>query len=113
MITTVYGDNLDDEIVSKYFSSLINNFFKILPMSENQEDSLHTYMRSLQIELLGGNEYIPDFKNNPSFLSLLFILQYFIDNPDTPLPDVKREVFKAIRLCNRLKDIYMQEVRHD
>lgn len=108
MIKTVYGEKLKEKLMENYFSALVNNFFKILPMWENEEHSLHTYIRSLQSELTGGNNYIEALQETPSYASLLFILQFFIDNPDAPIADVKREVFKAIGLCNKLKDAYAE-----
>ena len=114
MIVTVYGDELHNHLMENYFSTLINNFFKILPMWENGEDSLQTYIRSLQAELSGGNGLIISLQDDPAYASLLFILQYFIDNPTAPIHTVKREVFKAIGLCGKLKNTYADsEVNHE
>jgi len=43
-------------------------------------------------------------------VSLLNILQYLIDNPECSLTVVKREVFRAISICNKLKAKYAVEV---
>ena len=84
----------------------MNQFFKILPMRENGEETLCVYMKSLQVELLGCKELIPDMRDNPRYLTLLAILQYLVDNPSCPLQDVRREVFEAISICNKLESIY-------
>lgn len=92
-----------DDLVENYFETLVNRFFKILPMWENQETSLPVYMRSLQAELAGLQELIPTVGSDPQFLSLLCVLEYFIDNPQSKVKRVRGEVFRAISLCNKLK----------
>jgi hypothetical protein len=101
---------LSKDIVFNYFSSLVNHFFKILPMFESKEESLSTYLESLQVELLGFEGLVVAINNDPYYLVLLSILQYFIDNPDASVKVVKREVFRAISICNRLKACYASEV---
>lgn len=107
---TSRGSTLSNELIYNYFSSLVNHFFKILPMHESEETSLPTYLESLQIELLGCKELILSINNDPYYLVLLSILQYLIDHPDVNTRVVKREVFRAISICNRLKSCYSSEV---
>ena len=104
------GTEIDTELVRNYFRSLVNCILKILPMKESREDSLVVYMRSLQSELAGCNRLINAMNNDAGFLSLLSILQYQIDNPDCPVNDTRREVFRAIAICNKLKSRYLEEV---
>lgn len=106
MINTSTGCQIDTNFLYIYFKNLVNNFFKILPMRENQEISLPIYMRSLQIELLGCKEFIEIIKYDSLFITLLSILQYLIDNPNCPVCEVKREVFRAISICEKLKARY-------
>lgn len=106
MIKTTAGVPMDAMILKNYFRTLINLFFKILPIWESGESSLETYMRSLQAELLGCKELIEAIHNDPLFLSLISILQYLIDNPSIEVSVVKREVFRAISICNKLKACY-------
>lgn len=104
MITdTSAGIPIKYEILHGYFKRLVNKFFKILPMRENNEDSLITYMQSLQVELLGCQEFIVTLNNDADYLTVLSILQYLIDNPQCDVSHVKREVFRAISTCNRLQ----------
>ncbi|MBQ8559409.1 MAG: hypothetical protein IJ439_05430 [Tyzzerella sp.] len=63
-------------------------------------------MQSLQTELLGCKDFIPEVGENPQYLTLLAILQYLIDNPSCTVVIVKREVFRAISICNKLKSVY-------
>lgn len=106
MIQTTVGVPMDATMLRNYFRALINLFFKILPIWESGESSLDTYMRSLQAELLGCKELIEAIHDDPLFITLIAILQYFIDNPDIGLPVVRREVFRAISICNKLKARY-------
>lgn len=101
------------KVLSNYLRSLVNLFFKILPLKESGERSLETYMRSLQAELIGCNALVEAIHDDSMFLSLVAILQYLIDNPDCDVAFVKREVFHAISLCNKLREKYAvpQEVQ--
>lgn len=110
MITdTTTGVPIDTEILHNYFKRLVNLFFKILPMRENGEDSLITYMQSLQSELLGCKNLITAIHNDPDYLTILSILQYLIDNPECSIAQVKREVFRSISICNKLQSRFMSE----
>ncbi len=88
--------------LSSYFSSLVNRFFKILPLKESSPETLPVYLESLQAELLGGEGAFPCLRDNADFTSLLFILQYLRDYPNCSVGVVKREVFRAIRMCNNI-----------
>ena len=106
MRESTVGVPMDAMVLNNYFRTLINLFFKILPIKESGESSLDTYMRSLQAELLGCKELIEAIHEDPLFLSLIAILQYLIDNPSCEVSVVKREVFRAISICNKLKSRY-------
>lgn len=109
IIPTITGIPMNATMLSGYLRSLVNRFFKILPIRESGEDSLDTYMRSLQSELLGCKELVIALHEDPEFVSLLNILQYLIDHPECSLVVVKREVFRSISICNKLKAKYAVE----
>ena len=77
-VTTITGQTVRNDLVKNYFHDLVNRFFKILPMRENGEESLQTYMRSLRVELIGGKGLIPELKVNSSYLTLMAILEYMM-----------------------------------
>ena len=104
MMTTV-GMELQDNAIQKYLKSLIGQFYKILPIRESGEPSLNRYIESLQREMLGCKGLLAPLQEDELFLSLLFILQYFLDH-DCDIPTVKAEVFKAINICNKLRTKY-------
>ena len=93
----------------EYVRNLVNRFFKILPLWEDQEESLPTYLESLLLELKGFNGLMYVINDDPDYVSLLAILQYLVDNPDTSVHTVKREVFRAISICNKLRAKYFAE----
>lgn len=109
MTETVAGVPIKREIIRSYFKRLVNHFFKILPMRENNEESLVTYMESLQIELLGCQNFIVTLKDDSNYLTILSILQYLIDNPECSVAQVKREVFRAISICNKMQAGFLSE----
>lgn len=100
-------------LVNNYCQNLINMFYKILPMKENGEDTLNTYMDSLLFELVGAKSVMVALRNDALFLSLISILQSMIDQPDCEVQVIKREVFRAISICNKLKDRYGYRVIKD
>ncbi len=108
-VPTNNGQTIEKELLQNYFKSLVNSFFKILPMRENGERSLPTYIVSLQTELTGCQSFVPELEKEAQLMSLLSILQYLHDNPDCPVRSVRREVFKAISICNKLEVQYTGE----
>ena len=108
IVKTVIGQNIPDELFQNYIRSLVNQFFKILPIREKEEPTLTDYMKNLQIELIGNKGLIIKLHNDPQYLTLISILQYMIEN-DCDVPTTKSQVFKAISICNRLKGKYCKE----
>lgn len=102
MIETTEHTQIPDEILCNYFRNLINRFYKILPMREENEPTLSVYIRSLCVELVGCEKLIYMLDCDARFLSLIAILKYFSENPDCSVKEVKREVFKAINICGEL-----------
>lgn len=105
MIQTQQG-TVSETMLAEYFTTMVNRFFKILPMWESGEQSLPTYIQSLQMELIGCHEFIPEIQYNPQVLSLLSVLEYMVNHPETDTKVIKREVFRAINICNKIKDGY-------
>lgn len=106
MIQTIRGIPMPDQLLDNYLRNLVNLFFKILPIRENEEQTLLPYMESLQAELLGAKELVALLNHDPLFVSLVSILQYLIDNPESSVRVYKREVFKGISICNKLTKKY-------
>lgn len=99
-----------NEAMNQYMRGLVDRFFKILPLWEKQEDSLPTYLESLLLELKGFNALMSALNDDRDYVALLAILQYLVGNPDTQIRVVKREVFRAISICNKLRAKYFTEL---
>lgn len=106
ILDTTASVPIDSEVLYNYLQNLVNLFFKILPIREQNEESLIIYMQSLRAELLGCGGLVCAIQNDASYLTLLSILQYLIDTPECTVREVKREVFRAISICNKLKSQY-------
>lgn len=99
--------DLPDELIDNYFSSLINQLFKILPLKENGEPSLINYMSSLQRELIGCKSLLRNTNYDANIARLIFTLQFMIDN-DCSISTTKTEIFKSISLCKKIKNRYFE-----
>lgn len=98
-------DSLNDQFFINYLNFLISKVYKILPISEEQPETLKDYLESLIIELKGNQSLISQIKHDANFLSLLGTLQYFIENNCTHRV-IKREVFKCISIIQGLQEKY-------
>lgn len=101
---TRYGSDISRNMVGAKFRGIINQFYKILPMKEENCPTLMSYMESFQRELLGMGKLLPEVDACSSYIDLVSILQYLISYPcdeDT----VRTEVFKAIAITKRIADM--------
>ena len=99
---TKYGDNISDEMIAAYMGDLVNRFYKILPIKENEEDTMQLYAGSLLRELSGFKELMAAMHGDDRFVSLLAILEHFT-NGESDLAAVKSDVFRAINIIKKLK----------
>ncbi len=99
-----------DEALAHYFDGLVGMFFKILPMREEEEKTLPAYIQSLQSELLGCSGLLRRVECDADVMSLVCLLQFFLDHPEASVGVYKREVFKGISLCKKIKVRYSAEV---
>lgn len=109
-MSNVTDVRLPNELIRNHFHSLVNCYFKILPIREDEEKTISVYLESLKAEMLGCGSLLNSIKNDPAYMTLLSILQYFIDHPDCDIAQVRREVFRAIRICNKIAEKYTTEV---
>lgn len=100
---TVRSIDVNSELVANKIGGYIGQFYKILPIKESGENTLVSYMSSLQREMLGCKELICALKNDQQYLTLLSILQYLIDN-ECDVGTVKTEVFKSISILKKLQN---------
>lgn len=103
---TSYGTDISREMTGSRMNTLINQFYKILPLKESETETLSSYIDSLLREMLGMKELMAELREDGLYLSLCSILQYHLDHPDRSVKDVKSDVFKAIHVIKLLRDKY-------
>ena len=108
-MATSLGEPIESKDLGRYFSALINRFFKILPMKESNEQTLPSYLQSLQRELIGCLNLIPELNGTAPCITLLSILEYLCDTADCSTATVKTEVFHAINICAKLSQQFASE----
>ena len=110
VVPTTSGEPISRKLISSYFKRLINQFYKILPMSETNEESLPVYLDSLLVELLGCSELINEIGNDALYLVLVNTVKYMINHPDCPRVIIRREIFKSINICNKFVARYTEVI---
>jgi len=83
-----------------YFDTLINSVFKILPLYEERNDGIQTYIESLLFELYGLDKVF-DIKDSYEYVSVLSILESIkeeVAKENSKKKVIKREVFKCINI---------------
>ena len=106
---TRYGTEFSRKMKKSRVDELINQFYKILPMKENNAATLSQYISTLLRELLGMNELMLEWQEDGQFITLCGILQYFLDHPDCGTDVVRSDVFKSINMIKRLQKKYSAE----
>lgn len=107
MSIQVNFDLFDNKCFINYLNFLTGRIFKILPISESDPITLHDYIESLQLELIGNSNLIEKIKHDAQFLSLIGMLQYLADNQCSHKV-IKREVMKGIAITKKLLQKYSQ-----
>lgn len=85
-----------------YLESLIGKLFKILPMREAESTSLKDYLDSLWLEMSGAYLSSDVLQADSDYIAMLNILRYLAVY-EVSVKQCKREVFKAIGLCEKVK----------
>lgn len=74
MIDTIYNA-IPNELFINYMDSLTNRVFKILPMKDDKDKTVDTYISSLLFEMTGEQELIVFLKNDRRYMTVLNKLQ--------------------------------------
>ena len=104
---TEYG-GVSDVMLLNRFDTLVNQFFKILPIRENNEETLQKYIDSLLREMIGMGELLKTIGDDDLYLTLLSTLNYMRVHP-CDVGTVKTDVFKCIRVIKKLQKKYSGE----
>lgn len=93
----------NNKLISQYFNERsVNNIYKILPLYEEKNTTLESYISSLLFELYGLEECI-DY-NLSEFVTLVAVISKLKDESlkENNKYVIKREVFKAIEISKSL-----------
>ena len=97
-----YG-KVSDEDTQKYIGQLVNGVFKILPLKEENADTLQDYIESLQREMMGFSLLYRE----PRLLKIISTLEY-LAREEYDHAVCKREVFKCIHILDNISDQYKE-----
>jgi len=87
-----------------YLNSVVNSVFKILPLYEEDNVGIETYVESLLFELYGLDKVV-DVKNSYEYISLLSTLESVkveVTRKESKKSVVKREIFKCINIIKNM-----------
>lgn len=107
MIDVQYG-LLPKESFCRYFEFLINKTYKILPLKEENSETLNAYLESYLRELIGNKDLVSVLVNEPKFITVLNTIQFLISE-DYDNKVCKKEVFKCIRILEEINEKYFKE----
>lgn len=108
---TKYGE-ISYEMFDKYLDLLIDGFYKILCLYEDQSETLYQHIQSFLFELSGSENIVECFNDNPLFIVLLSTTESIGD--DVLFGDfdnqsfIKREVFKSISIINKIRQFTLE-----
>jgi hypothetical protein len=95
-------DNKERLVV--YLNSVINSVFKILPLYEEKNIGVETYVESLLFELHGLDKVV-DIEQSYEYISLLSTLESVkveVVKANSRKATVKREIFKCINIIKNM-----------
>lgn len=101
---TKYSFDLAGSALSREFSRLTNQLWKLLPMKENGED-WEKQLASVQIEIAGLGKL---FNNEEEFVQLLAKIEGLgvIEEDSLPFGIYRKTIFECIGILQRLKQRY-------
>ena len=96
---TKYGIEISEEIIATNIKRLTNQFWKLIPMRENEENWLNQ-LETVIIEIVGLKEI---FLLTPSFLVLLSKLEGLKAIEDLDFSLYRKTVFECITLLREIR----------
>lgn len=90
---------ISDECLATYLTQLVNGVFKILPLHEEESETVKDYIESLQREVIG----FYSLTDEPRFLKIVSTLEYLAQG-EYSHSTCKREVFKCIHILEEIRD---------
>lgn len=91
-----------------YLCKLIDRIYKIIPLKEENVDSVGSYIENIVEEIMGNAELINSIDYDSRIMIVTSTLYSIIDA--TEHGTYKRSVFKCIRYVEQLKDKVSEEL---
>lgn len=98
-------DYIEGECFENYLQGLTGEFYKLLPIFENEHDTFKSHLNSLLIEMKGVESLVKRIHYDRNFMKLIGTIQFFIDN-ECDHKTVKKEVFKCTSIIGKIKTKY-------
>ena len=95
---------MKNETTNLYLKTMIGAVFEILPKYDDCDKTLHDYLDSLYVQLVGASEFYEELKHNQRYYSIINIIQYFRTN-EFDKKTCKREVLKCTNILDKLSKI--------
>ena len=99
MIATKYGQ-ITVEQYNKYKKSLINRIWAILPMKEEDSNTLEQYIESLNSELMMN---ISIFEKSEHIITVICLLEHVMIESDHDV--YRKEILRCCNILSRLGDL--------
>lgn len=99
MIATKYGQ-ITVEQYNKYKKSLINRIWAILPMKEENSNTLEQYIESLNSELMMN---ISIFEKSEHIITVICLLEHVMIESDHDV--YRKEILRCCNILSRLGDV--------
>lgn len=99
MIATKYGQ-ITVEQYNKYKKSLINRIWAILPMKEENSNTLEQYIESLNSELMMN---ISIFEKSEHIITVICLLEHVMIESDHDV--YRKEILRCCNILSRLGDL--------
>ena len=103
-----YGE-VKQEVIKQFCNRLVSNVFKILPMKEEQNNTVSKHIESLNREIYGMILLCNDIELAQSLLSVMAVLENIILEEDKVV--YKSDIFKCITIIKKIvgDDIELQK----
>lgn len=98
---TIYNP-IPENLYENYMNNLVNRIFKILPLKEENSDTIEVYITNLLYELTGNKELITVLQNDSQYETILANLQILISDNE----NYRSIVLGTIPIVNQLKNKY-------
>lgn len=102
-IKTLYN-NIPVSLHIRYLDNLINRVFKILPLKEENSETVDVYIKNLLYELTGNKELIVYLNNDSRYEAVISNLHKLISLKE----NYRTVVFNTIALIEQIRDTEME-----